>query len=80
MSGKLGQELRSHGYLADPESFRETLVDVMFNGYGSWTIDDLLCHPEDALEYCRVVRQLTGSNLPDEFILKTLLNIRKRGY
>ncbi|HMP57867.1 MAG TPA: hypothetical protein PKD86_00825 [Gemmatales bacterium] len=80
MASRLVEELRSHGYQADPEAFRETLADVMFNGYGSWTIDDLLCHPEDALEYCRMVRQLTGSDLPDDLILKTLLNLRKRGY
>lgn len=77
---KLAQELVAAGAGADAESFREVLADVMFECYGSWTIDDLLCHPHDAIEFCELIRSRTKSRVSDYLILKTLLNMRKRGY
>lgn len=80
MPNKLSEELKQNGFNDEPDVFRDILVDHMFNGFGSWTIDDLLCHPAEALEYCEGVRKRTGGNIPDYVILKTLLNIRKCGH
>lgn len=79
MSNKLAEELQEHGYTDDPELFREALSDHMFNAYGSWTVDDLLCHPADAIQFCDAIRTRFGVQFPDPLILKTLLNLRKRG-
>jgi len=77
--GKLVDELRQFGYEDDPEMFREAISDYMFNAYGSWTVDDLLCHPTDAIEFCNAIRASFGKQFSDAIILKTLLNMRKRG-
>jgi hypothetical protein len=48
---QLAKELEAAGYVKDEEAFRETLAD-QFNGlYRSWTDEDLLCSPRDALEF-----------------------------
>ena len=43
------------------------------------TVDEFLCHPKDALELCKRVRDELGKRTPDQDICRTLLNARKAG-
>lgn len=53
---------------------------LLASDHPGWTIERLLCHPKHAIAFCRRVREKLGvSTLPDESILSTLLNQRKRG-
>jgi len=72
-------DLRACGYGGDPERFREAVAEVLFSAYGSWTVDDLLCHPTEALKFCEVIRAKFGKPFTEPVILKTLLKMRKRG-
>lgn len=76
-SDGLAKELRSCGYTDDPERFREALADLMFSGYGGWTVDELLCHPSEAMRFCETIRDQWGKPFSDTLILKTLLNMRQ---
>jgi hypothetical protein len=45
-------------------------------------VDRLLCRPHDAICFAAIVRDrmyLTIAELPDNVILETLINLRKRG-
>ncbi len=64
----------------DADEFRDILVELHAAICPSWTVDELLAHPRDALADCTAVRRRVGcSDLPDELILKSLTNARKRG-
>lgn len=44
------------------------------------TVDELLLHPRDAMRFCDSVRDRQGwIGIPDDVILRALLNRRKRG-
>ena len=71
----------------EPQDFgidlpRKELVDMFVDELrrvfrGMWTIDDLVVHPRDATRFCEDFRLKTGFyNLPDEIILRTLMNER----
>jgi hypothetical protein len=63
---------------------REALVDLLvgdFNEYykGLWTIDELVLHPREATHFCDEIRRKHGFfDLPDDIILRAILNRRKR--
>ncbi len=60
------------------EVFQDRIVDIMAEMFRSWSIDELLLHPRDGMEYCSTVRRTTGfHDLPDDLILRILLNRRK---
>ena len=62
----------------DVDSFRTLLVDALASMYRYQTIDEILCHPVEALAYCNHIRNLLGCRgLEDSFILRTLVNVRK---
>ncbi|MBN2296347.1 MAG: hypothetical protein JXM70_28215 [Pirellulales bacterium] len=71
----------------DPKAFgvnlsREELTDEMveeFNScYRSWTIDELLLHPREAARFCEDTRRKFAYwDLPDDIILRVILNARK---
>jgi len=62
---------------------REELTDQMieeFHGVyrDGWTIDELLLHPREASRFCDDTRRKFGYwDLPDDIILRVVLNARK---
>lgn len=72
----------------DPQEFgvnltRQDLSDLMVSNFAevyrdSWTIDELLLHPREAVRFCDDVRRKHGYfDLPDDIILRSILNRRK---
>ena len=62
----------------------ETVIDRLvthFNEHtrGVITIDELLLHPSDAIQFCNRVRAAEGwFGLPDDMVLRPILNRRKK--
>jgi hypothetical protein len=62
----------------------DVIVDRLvasFNQYsrGAITIDELLLHPSDAIQFCNHVRAAEGwFGLPDDMVLRPILNRRKK--
>ena len=81
MKMRLDKELDQLGCDISADCFREILAGL-FNGYyASWTDERLLYHPAEAIRYCEMVRSATRCNgLPDEMILRSLINLRKGGH
>ncbi len=77
MGVSLSSQLRAYNYHGTAASFRDLLADMMFAHYPSWTDERLTRNPDEAKRFCNMVRESVGLNLPDEFILGTLTNIRK---
>lgn len=66
--------------LSDNDRQREVAADLYFEAYPDWSVDELLCHPDEAKKLCNGVRSRTGSpGLKDFDILWSLLGSRKRG-
>lgn len=72
----------------DPREFgvemeRDAFMDLMaeaFNGTyrGVWTIDELLLHPREAINFCDDIRrQNSWYSLPDDIILRSVMTRRK---
>jgi len=66
--------------IRDAQMLADTACDVMHEMFRSWSVDELLVHPEDAIELCDVVRRKAGRKASNYEICKALLNARKRGY
>jgi hypothetical protein len=78
MTRKLEVELEESGCSLTPTGFRELLEERKATTSPSWTIDDLVCHPEKAKEFCEQIRAETACpQLSDYLILRTLMNIRR---
>jgi hypothetical protein len=74
------QTFASYGIEEDPEQFIDRLVDLMAEMYPACTVDELLLRPREAILFCDAVRHGTGYiDLPDDIILRPLLNRRKQG-
>lgn len=62
---------------------REALMDLMVQDFsavyrGQWSIDELVLHPREALRFCDDVRRKHGFfDLPDDIILRSIMNRRK---
>ncbi len=78
MSRKLEDELDEFGCEMDAGRFRELLEERKATTYPTWSIDELVCHPDEAKEFCVVIRtEANCAGLPDDLILRTLMNIRR---
>jgi transcriptional regulator with XRE-family HTH domain len=78
MSRKLETELAEYGCELDRVEFRELLEEHKALTSPNWTVDELVCHPDEAKSYCNHIRTMPDcENLPDPLILRTLLNARK---
>ena len=78
MSASLGDRLAANGCSIPLAHFQDQLATIMAEMYRSWSIDELLLHPSDGLEYCAVVRRQTDCrDLPEDLILRCLLARRK---
>ena len=74
---KLESELAEVGCDMDPKMFRELLEERHVTMHPNWTVDDLVCHPDEAKLYCEQIRVEVGAPVPDHVILRTLMNARK---
>jgi hypothetical protein len=79
MAKRLETELAECGCGMDAKMFRELVVERHAVMHPTWTQDDLVCHPDDAKNFCDVIRGEVRADVPDHVILKTLLNARKAG-
>lgn len=77
MSRKLETELAEVGSSMDPKMFVELLEERHSTMYPNWTIDDLVCHPDEAKVYCAQIRSEVNAPVPDHVILRRLMNARK---
>lgn len=79
--------LKNFGIKMAEQPFKEMLADTMHAHYRAIeSIDELLVRPREAIRYCDRVRDQLATageseayDLPDDVILRTLLNMRKRG-
>lgn len=62
----------------DAEEFRDIIANSFLAIHRDLPPDRLLCLPTEAKAYCQHLRS-TFQDIPDELILRTLLNIRKKG-
>lgn len=77
--------LANNGIGMDEGQFKELLTDQFHAHYRALSsVDELLVRPHEAIRYCDRVRDaLAGTgegsayDLPDDVILRTLLNLRK---
>ncbi len=72
------RELEIAGCKMEAKAFKELVGDCLADMYKSRTIDELVCHPREASALCNYVRNRSEcGDLTDEFILSTLMNVRK---
>lgn len=57
----------------------DAAIEVKQRLYPDWSVDRLLCHPDQSKGLCVQVRRRTGVKVEDDQILESLLNARKRG-
>lgn len=74
---KLEVELTDAGCSLDPKSFIAILEERHATMHPGWTVDDLVCHPDQAKTYCEQIRSAVGAPVPDHVILRRLMNARK---
>jgi hypothetical protein len=74
----LKDELAHCGCAIAPSDFKDQLVTCLASMYRDQTVDELVCHPREAMALCNYVRRQIGcAALSDKLILRTLMNIRK---
>ncbi len=66
------EELEKVGYPGSLAEFEEIITDAFVALFPSWSVDELLLHPREAIKLCGIVQK--KANL----ILATLLTNRKR--
>jgi transcriptional regulator with XRE-family HTH domain len=75
---RLEAELEECGCALSAPSFRELVEDRKATIAPNWSIDDLVCHPDEAKGFCHQIRAETACpKLPDFTILRTLMNARR---
>jgi hypothetical protein len=77
---RMQNELESLGYRGTKGEFRDLLKGTLSKLHPSWTDERLTYNPTYAKDYCDQIRRDVGLNLSDEFVLATLINIRKHGW
>jgi transcriptional regulator with XRE-family HTH domain len=78
MSRRLEDELEQFKCSRDAGDFRELLEERKAVLAPNWSIDELVCHPDEAKNFCKTIRAEDGcGGLPDDLILRTLMNIRR---
>jgi hypothetical protein len=76
---RLSDELETHGCELDADEFRTLLMDVFHGMFRAWTVDQLVCMPDEAKRFCVTIRKNVRRRLPDPLILGTLLDMRENG-
>ena len=72
-------EPRDYGVDMERDNFIDILCDAFADTYrGQWSLDELLLHPREALVFCdQIKRRLGAYDLPDDIILRAIMNRRK---
>ena len=74
----LQARLRANGCSVPLAEFQDGLENLHVQLYQAWSVDEMLLHPDDAKHFCDTVRQQSACpGLPDDLILRCLLNRRK---
>lgn len=74
----LATRLVTNGCDVTLESFQDELVELMAELCPNWSVDELVLHPADAMNFCTTARRKSGySGIPDELILRCLMHRRK---
>jgi hypothetical protein len=77
---KLAEELKAINEALDPEQFLAGMKKAFEDNYPNFSVEDLLCRWRESSHFCAVIRSKFGvPDTADEFILRTLLNTRKKG-
>jgi hypothetical protein len=74
----LAAELKLYGVQFDPDKFNQLLVEIRVAMAPTMSIEDFVCHLDDAKQFCNAVRSRIGGPLPDWVICRRLLNLRKK--
>lgn len=70
--------LRKLGCSMKASTFRTFCVDCLADMYKSQTVDEVVCHPNEAIQLCNYARKRASCiTLSDDIILSTLMNTRK---
>lgn len=78
MPKPLAPRLVANGCDIPLSSFATSLKKTLERDYPTWTIDELLLHPDEAKHYCDIVRrEYNVHGLPDDLILRCHLTKRK---
>jgi hypothetical protein len=76
---RLEARLKKCGYCGDSSFFRQVVQDQFRKLFPDETDEAVLCNPSTkALPYCESVRQCCEFSFPEDLILSTLINERKR--
>jgi hypothetical protein len=80
LSGRVNfeKELRAAGSNLTRTEFYNLVEGLRAKLYPHWSQDELACHPHDAAQFCDIVRMNAKAPLPDNVIMKALLNRRKQ--
>lgn len=79
---KTWESLLELGAPCSAEKFREEVKSQYAETVKplGWSGDELCMHPDAAKEFCNGVRKrVRFQGIPDDLILRTLINIRRRG-
>jgi hypothetical protein len=81
MARRNSMEPRDYGLDMDRQEFLEKLTDLQNETYrGQLSIDELCLRPTEALRFISDARRMFAAyDLPEDFILRTLMNNRKKG-
>jgi len=79
LMGRHKWEPKDYGIDLSRTDLIDLFIDELRSVYrGMWTIDELVVHPRDAVRFCDDFRMKHGFyDLPDDIILRTLMNLRK---
>lgn len=77
---QLKDELAACDCKLDADAYRETLANVFANMFPGWTDEEMLCDEFAPRRFVEAIRRKTKApDLPHSLVLRSLLNIRKRG-
>ena len=78
MGTTLTTRLSSNGCDISLREFKKILRQVQREIYPTWSVDELLLHPDEAKHFCEMVRRQYGLHgLPDDLVLRCHLSNRK---
>ena len=63
--------------IANWEQVSDEGWSVLQEGWRAWSLDELLCHPREAIKLCEIVRRRLNRTIPDHWICKALMRGRK---
>lgn len=78
---KIAEELEARGYTDGHDAFEEVVIDTFASLFPSWSIETLLEHPYESLDFCKHVMEkinLTGPRKEVAYLIcRVLVNNRK---